>query len=393
MARILTAGCALAFILLIFLLPSDHFHTGIAHAEWSADDLATLRHLRLSTDALAEKNKTNELLFRADAIALGRQLFHDTGLSGSGQISCASCHRPEAGYQDTEFITYKLDPQTAHRAPGILGAALQDWFFWDGRADSLWSQALAVIENPKELASDRVRAVRHLCAQYKKDFPALLKNCRGLSAARGEDIDRMFVTLGKSIAAFEAAELLPPVSRFDRYVDALDAGNYAEAAALLNDKEVAGLKLFLDPMVGCVNCHNGPMFTGSGFFAVATDMPGQLEHDRKRGVELLLDSEFNCLKWSTAADCPKLQYLLTDSAETAGAYKVPSLRNLRHAPFFMHDGRYRSLEAVIEHYRSPATLPLRHIDIRPAPLLPHQRKQLLAFLEVLGSGDFNKEQQ
>jgi hypothetical protein len=59
----------------------------------------------------------------------------------------------------------------------------------------------------------------------------------------------------------------------------------------------------------------------------------------------------------------------------------------------MHDGRYRDLEAVIEHYRNPSTLPLRHVDIRPAPLLPHQRKQLLAFLQVLGADALNLEKQ
>lgn len=391
MSRLVTGGCALVFVLLLILLLSFHHAQAVgAHAGWSGDDLEVLRHLRLSSSALADKNHGNELLFRDDAIELGRQLFTDTGLSGSGQIACASCHRPDDGYQDTGFVTYQLDPKAAHRAPGLLGVALQDWFFWDGRADSLWSQALAVIENPMELASNRHQAVRHLCAQYEKSFPALLKDCRDLPKAEKKNIDRLFVTLGKSLAAFETG-LMPPVTRFDLFVDALLAGKQNEAASLLDAKEAAGLKLFLDPMIGCINCHNGPMFSNSGFFAVATDAQGRPEHDRKRGVGLLLDSEFNCLKWGDPANCPKLQYILTDGAETAGAYKVPSLRNLRHAPAYMHDGRYRDLEAVIEHYRNPATLPLRHVDIRPATLLPHQRKQLLSFLKVLGTDASDQE--
>jgi cytochrome c peroxidase len=404
MSRILKAVFGLVFVLLLASLAFlRHSHAANIHRGWSEDDIQDMQRLRLSARGIADKNSANELLYRADAIELGRRLFHDTAMSGSGQVACVTCHRPENGYQDTDHMTFKLDPEAQHRAPGLPGVALQDWFFWDGRADSLWSQALAVIENPKEVASSRLHAVRHLCAQYGKSFPALLKGCqradlpdaplhasplvaeegwRMLSAAQQENINKLFVLLGKSIAAFEAG-LLPPVSPFDLYVDAIAAGKFTAAAAILSEKEAAGLKLFLDMEVGCINCHNGPMFSNSGFFVVATDTPGQPEHDRQRGIEILLDSEFNCLKWGKPEDCPKLLYINKDSAETTGAYKVPSLRNLRHAPAYMHDGHLKNLKEVIEHYQNPPTLPLRHLDIRPTALFPHQREQLLAFLNSL----------
>ncbi|MDR1661263.1 MAG: hypothetical protein LBR95_02380 [Azoarcus sp.] len=360
--------------------------------------------LRFPAQGIVAKDSTNELLHRDDAIELGRRLFHDPGMSGSGQTACVTCHRPESGYQDAGYMTFKLDPGARHRAPGLLGVALQDWFFWDGRADSLWSQALAVIENPSEHASSRLQAVRHLCTRYEESFPVLLEGCQRvslpdaplhasplaakenwqmLSAVQRKDVDKLFVTLGKSIAAFESG-LMPPVSRFDIYVEAIVMEDFGAAASILSEKEAAGLKLFLDPQVGCINCHNGPMFSNSGFFVVATDTPGQPEYDRQRGIEILLGSEFNCLKWSKPENCPKLLYIKKDSAEAIGAYKVPSLRNIRHAPAFMHDGSIKNLEAVVEHYRNPATLPLRHVDIRPAALFPHQREQLLSFLNVLG---------
>jgi cytochrome c peroxidase len=417
MSRVLLASCGLVFtLLLILFLMFHHTHAGSMHSMWSDDDIAVLRSLRFSTQDVADKNRSNELLFREDAIELGRRLFHDTGLSGSGKVACASCHRPEDGYQDTQSITYQLDPDAMHRAPGLLGVALQDWFFWDGRADSLWSQALVVIESPMEMASSRLYAVRHLCTQYGGNFSELLQSCRGvdlsavpvhasprvadenwrnLGAEQRDKINKLFVVIGKSIAAFEAG-LMPPISRFDLYVDALVEGNHARAATLLDEKELAGLKLFLNTQItGCINCHNGPMFSSSGFFAVATDTPGKPEHDRQRGVGILLDSEFNCLKWDEgdSGGCPKLQYIKNDPAETTGAYKVPSLRNLRHAPAFMHDGSLPNLGAVIEHYRTPAIFPLRHIDIRPAAMLPHQREQLLAFLNVLGTGVSRQEPQ
>ena len=412
MPRILKAVFGLVFVLLLVSLPFlHHGHAADIHQEWSEDDIRSMQRLRLSAQGIADKNSANELLYRNDAIELGRRLFHDTGMSGSGQVACMTCHRPENGYQDTEYMTFKLDPEAQHRAPGLLGVALQDWFFWDGRADSLWSQALAVIENPKEVASSRLQAVRHLCAQYGKSYPALLKDCQRadlpdaplhasplvaeegwqmLSAAQQENINKLFIILGKSIAAFEAG-LLPAISPFDLYVDAIAARDFTAAAAILNEKEAAGLKLFLDTKVGCINCHNGPMFSSSGFFIVATDTPGQAKHDRRRGIDILLGSEFNCLKLGKPENCLKLLYINKDSAETAGAYKVPSLRNLRHAPAFMHDGRFKSLKAVIEYYQNPPTLPLRHIDIRPTALFPHQREQLLSFLNTLNA-DFSQQE-
>lgn len=391
----------MVFVLLsVSFLAFRHNYADI-HRNWSEDDIQNMQRLRFSAQGITDKNSTNELFHRNDAIELGQRLFHDTGMSGSGQVACATCHRPEEGYQDMESMTFKLDPNARHRAPGLLGVALQDWFFWDGRADSLWSQALAVIENPMEIASNRLKAVRHSCAQYQESYPALLKDCqwlpesplnasplvaeegwRALSTEQQEQVNELFVVLGKSIAAFEAG-LLPPVSPFDLYADAIAAGNFTTAAAILSEKEAAGLKLFLDSQVGCVNCHNGPMFSNSGFFVAATDTPGLPENDRRRGIDILLDSEFNCLKWSTPENCPKLLYINKDSVETAGAYKVPSLRNLRHAPAFMHDGRFKTLKAVVEHYQSPPTMPLRHVDIHPAALFPHQKEQLLSFLNVL----------
>ena len=74
-----------------------------------------------------------------------------------------------------------------------------------------------------------------------------------------------------------------------------------------------------------------------------------------------------------------------------GAYKVPSLRNLRNAPAYMHDGRFRNLEAVIDHYQRPDLLPPRHVDIVPTALLPHQRKQLRSFLNVLATADIRPQ--
>lgn len=277
-------------------------------------------------------------------------------------------------------------------------------FFWDGRADSLWSQSLASIENPSEHATSRLQAVRHMCAQYAGDFPALLADCRRidlantplhaspltakenwqkLSVAQQEGINKLFVKLGKSIAAFEAG-LMPPTSRFDLYADAIAAKNYAQAANILNEKETAGLKIFLNAKVGYINCHYGSMFSGSGFFAIGSDDPNKSMRDRLNGVKILLDSEFNCLKHSAPENCPKTLYVKQEGADLKGAYKTPSLRNLRYARAFMHDGRYKTLEEVIEHYQNPNILPPRHIDIRPAGLLPHQRKQLLSFLNTLG---------
>src|SRR5438128_1964427 len=98
----------------------------------------------------------------APAAALGQFLFFDTRLSGNGEIACATCHQPARGFSDGQALAKGLAPGTRN-TPSLLNAALNHWFFWDGRADSLWSQALQPLEGPREAGGDRLH-IAHLVA-------------------------------------------------------------------------------------------------------------------------------------------------------------------------------------------------------------------------------------
>ena len=108
------------------------------------------------------------------AVALGRRLFFDPRLSGDGTRSCASCHEPARFFTDGRATGQGVEV-LARNTPTLVGSAWQTWFYWDGRRDSLWSQAIVPIEAPKELAGTRVGAVRLLAgdAQYRKHYEAL----------------------------------------------------------------------------------------------------------------------------------------------------------------------------------------------------------------------------
>ena len=120
---------------------------------------------------------SNRVANNKSAQLFGEQLFNDTGLSSSGNFSCASCHDPDNFIIDG-LPTGVAQGKTDRNPPALHGVAWQDWFYWDGRRDSLWSQALTPIEAAKEMASDRVSTIRFISespeyrAQYEAVFGA-----------------------------------------------------------------------------------------------------------------------------------------------------------------------------------------------------------------------------
>ncbi len=110
---------------------------------------------------------TNKFADDARAAKLGQVLFFDRRLSGGGRFSCASCHEPSKGFTDGRPVAEAIAISTRN-TPTLIDAADNLWFFWDGRADTMWAQVLQVVENPSELGGDRL-AVAHAIA----DDPAL----------------------------------------------------------------------------------------------------------------------------------------------------------------------------------------------------------------------------
>ncbi|MCP3919001.1 MAG: hypothetical protein GY711_25940 [bacterium] len=342
----------------------------------SAKELKRVR--RLSPAKTLTADATNRFADDERAARLGQWLFFDPRLSANGEIACATCHDPALGFADGKPLAETLGKGTRH-TPTLLNVAFQRWFFWDGRADSLWSQALGPIENPIEMGSDRT-AVGDLIAgddalrdAYERVFgplpdlagvppharPAadaddeLGRAWSALTDEQRQGIDRVFANVGKAIAAYER-RLIRTDAPFDRFVASLGSEDGAAGAAL-SPAAQRGLKLFVG-RGNCTMCHNGPLFSDLEFHN--TSAPplggGALEDPgRYRGIALLKKDPFNSN--GAHSDAPegekaKLVRRLKRSSDSWGEFKTPSLRNVaEHAPF-MHQGQFADLAAVIQFY-------------------------------------------
>ncbi|WP_242456950.1 cytochrome-c peroxidase [Vibrio coralliilyticus] len=305
-------------------------------------------------------------------VNLGKQLFHDQGLSRNKNISCSSCHVPEHNFQDVNNLSEQVNGSPI-RALSLRGVAEQDWYFWDGRADSLWAQALDALVKDHDLSTKEV--VKYVCDTYELQYASLLSHC-----GKTKYSEQQAVEVGKAIGSY-VSTITHYWTRFDEYVYRrfIEA---EESVDVLTNDELAGMRLFFNSeKTGCIDCHSGPRFTNGDFFAIGTGRKEQ--HDRIAGGKKYQDSIYQCQNWQEPEYCDHAQYARFEGSDLKGAFKVPSLRNLAGSPSFMHDGRFKSLEEVIDFYINPYEYPLIHTDVTPLRLLPHQREQLILFLQAL----------
>ena len=374
---------------------------------WSAEEKATLQDLRLD-EGPGAPDRSNKYAASEDAARLGHRFFFDARFSSNGKVSCATCHVPEKNFQDGTPLGNGVGT-TGRRTMPIAGTDRSPWFFWDGRKDSLWSQALGPLESAVEHGGDRVQYVRLVSTAYRAQYEQLFGPLPDLSGipehaspngspaaraawgrmtpAQQHSVNRVFANMGKAIAAYER-KLQPGVSRFDRYVDAVVAGNRAAAHAALNEDEVAGLRLFIGK-ASCTQCHNGPQLTNNGFANTGVpDAPASpADQGRLGGASQVAADEFNCLgPYSDAkpADCGELESL-SAGAQARGQMKVPSLRNVADRAPYMHAGQLTTLEQVIEHYDRAPAAKVGETEVRPLRLSANEKRQLVSFLRSLSA--------
>ena len=375
--------------------------------DWSADERNVLRSLWIGSLGPAPADRSNRVADDPAAAALGRALFSDTSLSANGRVSCATCHQPAHGFTDAEPVGRGVGVGTRRTMP-VAQAVYSPWQFWDGRADSLWSQALGPIENPLEHGFTRIQVARVLASRYRRPYEQLFGPLPDLSdqgrfplraspagdpaaraawaGMRAEDqraIDRVYANFGKSIAAFERGLKLP-ATRFDRFVAGIVG---AGPASPLSASETAGLRLFIGKG-RCTTCHSGPTFSNGGFANTGVPpRPGQpVDSGRLDGVRTALADPFNCKGVFSDAgrnDCEELDFAVKDSPEQVRAYKVPSLRGVGQRAPFMHAGQFASLAEVIDHYARAPKAVRGTSQLRPVPLSARERSALVAFLRTL----------
>ncbi len=349
-------------------------------------------------------DKTNRWADNPTAARLGQFLFFDTRLSGNGEISCATCHDPEKGFSDGRTLARGVGEVPRH-SPTIWNVAYQRWFFWDGRTDSLWAQAVQPLESAVEMNGSRLQSVHlirndpELRQAYEKvfgllpvlsdqsRFPAKAKPIPGnpadplhlawtaMSSEDRQSINLIFSRINKAIAAYERL-ILSRNAPFDKFVIRLRDGDPLTE----NDFTVAalkGLRLFVGK-ANCRLCHSGPNFSDGEFHNVGVPpLKGGFPRDSGRyaGIKKLLADPFRAN--GAFSDEPQgvaamRTGTLVNYPDNWGRFRTPSLRNVAATPPYMHQGQYDSLQQILEHYST----------LKDAVQMDHHQEQILKPLNL-----------
>ncbi len=287
-------------------------------------------------------------------VALGRRLFHDPRLSINDSQSCASCHDPTFAFADPRPVSSGAEGQRGTRnAMPLFNLAWKPSFFWDGRAPSVRTQVLQPIQDPLEMHETLDRVVGKLAAD--PTYPAEFERVFG---GREITADRLARALEQFLLTLVSGE-----AKLDRV---------HRGEGQLTDEERRGFELFFtesDPAHGirgadCFHCHGGANFTDHQF------LNNGLDSDEMR------------------TDSGRAQ--VTGVAADRGCFMVPSLRNVALTAPYMHDGRFKTLEEVIEHYdhgvKRSATLDpnlAKHLAWDGLGLSADEKRALVAFLRTL----------
>lgn len=390
--------------------------------------LRTISAMRLSR-ASAPTDETNRVFTDPRAQRLGQRLFFDERMSANGEFSCASCHQPGHGFAMPAPLGQGIGVTPRH-VPHLLGIAHSPWFDWDGKADTLWSQAVRPIESPAEQGFTRVEVVRLIAtdptlkAEHEAIFgplPPVTDAARfprqarpvpddpehphhkawlGMSEADRQAIDRAFTNTTKAIAAYEGLLTARP-SAFDHYAEALVSGR-ADHPDLdrLSPAARRGLALFTGRAL-CTNCHNGPHLSDFAFHNLglppARHRHGAKDEGRWLGTREVKRRQFNAASaWSDDTTGRRAQWLatLTRTPEDHGQFKTPSLRNVSRTPPYMHAGHFERLEEIVAFYNTlPGQAQLGHREdaLRPLGLSAEEQADLVAFLKSLDSAPLPPE--
>lgn len=311
-----------------------------------------------------------------EKVALGKSLFNDKRFSADGTISCASCHSAKKAFTDNLPVSKGFKGQTGTRnAPSVLNAAFYQSFFWDGRAQSLEEQALKPLTNPIEHGLENHQPILEII-QHDKNYLAQFNRVFNVS-----ENEITINHVAKAIASFERT-LIAGNSDFDRYFYGMNPSAISESAA-------RGSRIFRRKG-NCAVCHeislNNALFTDNRFYNVGVGF-NKLNPVLDKIIETVNQNKsLDELKLTNEQHSEFGQFAITKQLNDLGKFKTPTLRNIALTAPYMHDGRFKTLKEVIEHYNKGGEKnSFLDPKIFPLDLTPQEKLDLEAFLQSLTS--------
>lgn len=299
----------------------------------------------------------SQVALSEEAVQLGRRLFYDPILSIDTTVSCATCHRQEAAFSDAPIrFSAGVGHPMARNTPPLFNLAWHPSMFWDGRAGSIEAQAFHPVREQDEMGLDWQAATARLSAHpyYRKAF-------RQVFGKGGIDSTDVSIAIGQFLRTLVSAS-----SKYDRVL---------RGEEYLNESEYKGFELVNDMTMGdCLHCHTTDSDALGSTFAFSNN-----------GLDPVTDP----MQFSDPG-----RGAITGRLEDRGKFKVPSLRNLLFTPPYMHDGRFATLEEVLEFY-SRGVHASANIDSKMGSahrggvgLTCEEQEHIIAFLHTLTDSAF-----
>ena len=283
-----------------------------------------------------------------EGVNLGEKLFNDPILSADNSLACVNCHNKSSSFSDPNQYSTGIDNiQGTRNASALVNIGWNSSFNWDGSAQSLEEQAFEPVINPIEMHDTWQNVENKINAnlEYKNLF---------LEAFNIDYIDSNHIVM--ALAQFERT-LISSDSKFDKYI---------RGEIQLSPSELSGYAIFNSEKGDCFHCHGSQMFMDNRF------------HNNGLDIEPFTDLGLGGI---------------SGNSNDNGKFRTPSLRNIEYTSPYMHDGRFISLEEVVNHYNSggnySSTVDPLMKKIGIGLQLTNQEKQdLVSFLKTLSDENF-----
>ncbi|MDX1911252.1 MAG: cytochrome c peroxidase [Saprospiraceae bacterium] len=306
-----------------------------------------------------------------EGVQLGRRLFYDPILSADSTMSCASCHLPEGSFTDNKAVSTGIDGIAGRRSSmSLLNIAYaNNGLFWDGRSATLEAQALLPVEDPIELHTTWPEVIEKL--KTHPTYPAYFRKAFGIN-------DRKEITkelAGKAMAQFERILISSGTSKFDLFLQTEDPD-------VFDEEELDGYLMYFEeawryglnlPDAQCFHCHGGVTLTGNNYFNNGLDAVASLDDFVDKG-----------------------RFEVTGNPSDRGKFRTPTMRNIALTAPYMHDGRFMTLEEVVENYarkghgvaNEDPNIPLVGLNAPNNTLSEAHKRALVKFLHTLTDTTF-----